>query len=286
MAMLNVAGKQLTIEQSLGKGGFGVVYRVRDVGSAELLALKDIPCQNPAAIYGALEEIKTLNSLDHPNIIKLMAADQLIDMQGIHVRILMEYCSGGNLNDRLARPSNDAMNLKWMRQIADALAYLHSRNVVHRDLKPDNVLLTDPVIEDVKLADFGLARSYISLQLAGPVTDAQYSSYMQTKAGTLPYMAPEVFAGHYTEKSDMFSLGVLFFAIVERGCIPLPNGKRIYGAFVPTPTGMVGLGYAMANGYPNSMVAFTRASPNVRQLIYNLLSSDYHQRMNARDVRV
>lgn len=284
MAMLYVAGKQLTIEQVLGEGGFGVVYRVRDVASAELLALKDIPCQNPAAIDGALDEIKTLNSLAHPNIIKLMAADQLIDTQGTHhVRILMEYCSGGNLNDRLARPSNDAMNRKWMRQIADALAYLHSRNVVHRDLKPDNVLLTNPVIEDVKLADFGLARSFISLKLAGSVNDGQY--YMQTVAGTLHYMAPEVFAGHYTEKSDVFSLGVLFFAIVERGCIQLPNGKRIYGAFVPTPTGMVGLGYAMANGY-RGMVAFTRASPNYQQLICNLLSNDYHQRMNARDVRV
>lgn len=186
------------------------------------------------------------------------------------------------------RPGYDLMkNLKWMRQIADALAYLHSRNTVHRDLKPENVLLTDQVNEDIKLADFGLARKYIALRQANTeLNDAQY--YMQTGVGTLHYMAPEVFAGHYTEKSDVFSLGVLFYAIVERRFAQFPDGKRMYGAFVSTLTnGMVGLGFAMANinGYQNSMVTFTQASASVQQLIKNVLSPYYHQRMSASDVR-
>ena len=272
-------------DQVLGQGGFGVVYRVKDVSdvaTTEFYALKDIACpQNfTAAIIGALHEVQLLNSLSHANIIKLMAANHDIE-QGIHhVRILMEYCSGGNLNDRLALPSNDSMNLKWMCQIADALAYLHSRNVVHRDLKPENVLLTNPVTEDVKLADFGLARTFISLQVAGPVSEAQY--YMQTDAGTRHYMAPEVFTGHYTEKADVFSMGILFYAIMERRGMPLSNGKIAYGAFVSTQlTGMVGLGKAMANA-----VAFTQTPPNIQRLILNLLSIDYHQRMNASDVSV
>lgn len=288
MAMLCVSGKRVMIEQVLGQGAFGTVSRVRDTVTAEVFALKDIACQtDPTAITSALHEINTLRSLSHPNIIKLIAADQLLDMQGTHVLILMEYCSGGNLNDRLARPDYDPLkNLKWMRQIAAALAYLHSCNTVHRDLKPENVLLTDQLHEDIKLADFGLARKYIALKQinARLVNDAQY--YMQTVAGTPYWMAPEVFAGHYNEKSDVFSLGVLFFAIVERGFIQMANGKRMYGAFVSTPTdGMVGLGYAMANGYPNSMVTFTQASPNVQQLIQNVLSYHYHQRMSASDVR-
>ena len=291
MAMLNVSGRCVVIERALGQGGFGTVSLVKDAVNAELLALKDIACQNPTAITSALEEINTLRSLSHPSIIKLIAADQCFDGRyGIsHVRILMEYCSGGNLNDRLALPGYDPLkNLKWMRQIADALAYLHSRNTVHRDLKPENVLLTDQVNEDIKLADFGLARNYIALRQSNtePLNDAQY--YMQTGVGTLYYIAPEVFAGHYTEKSDVFSLGVLFYAIVERYFVQLPGGKRMYGAFVSTPTnGMVGLGFAMANinGYQNSMVTFTQASGNVQQLIKNVLSPDYHQRMSASDVR-
>ena len=285
---LEIGGKRVTFEQGLGAGGFGVVSRVRDVDTSELFALKYSLCpQNNPIIQNALQEINVLNSLAHPNVIKLMAADQYTDFQAKrYVMILMEYCSGGNLNDRLTRPSNDSMNLKWMRQIADALAYLHLCSVVHRDLKPENVLLTNPVTEDVKLADFGLARTFISLQqaAAGPINDAQ--CYMQTRAGTRHYMAPEVFSGHYTVKADMFSMGILFYAIVERGGIPLSNGKIAYGAFVSTPKGMLGLGYAMANGYPNSTVAFTRAAPNIQQLICNLLSNDYHQRMKASDVRV
>ena len=72
--------------------------------------------------------------------------------------ILTEYCNGGNLNEHLSRPSVNWENRKWIREIADALAFLHSSEIVHRDLKPDNVLLT--AAEDVKVADFGLAREY------------------------------------------------------------------------------------------------------------------------------
>lgn len=288
--MLNVSGRRVVIEHALGQGGFGTVSLVKDAATAELLALKDIECgQNPTAITSALAEITALRSLSHPSIIKVIAADHFSERSGIpHVRILMEYCSGGNLNDRLARPGYDPMkNLKWMRQIADALAYLQSRKTVHRDLKPENVLLTDQVNEDIKLADFGLARKYIALRQANTEhNDAQY--YMQTGVGTRHYMAPEVFAGHYTEKSDVFSLGVLFYAIVERCFVQFPDGKRMYGAFVSTSTnGMVGLGFAMANinGYQNIMVTFTQASASVQQLIKNVLSPDYHQRMSASDVR-
>ena len=287
METFYAAGRQLTIVQSLGSGSFGVVSCVKDVTTAELFALKDIVCQNSTAVNDALWEVQLLSSLAHPNIIKLVTADQYSDVQGIiHVRILMEYCSGGNLNDRLARPSSDLMNLKWMRQIADALAYHHSlkpRKVVHRDLKPENVLLSNPVTQDVKLADFGLARNFISLKQAAawpPINEAHY--YMQTGAGTLHYMAPEVFTRHYTEKADVFSMGILFYAIMERRGMPLSNEKIAYGAFVSTPLGgMVGLGYAMANA-----VAFTQTPPNIQRLIFNLLSIDDHQRMDASDVSV
>ena len=110
--------------------------------------------------------------------------------------ILTEYCAGGNLNKRLARPSSDLVNFKWMRQSAAALAFLHSRGVVHRDLKAENVLLTSAV----KLAGFGLAREYLALKTNTPLGEGSWLDnytkyYMNSKVGTPHWMVPEVFKG-------------------------------------------------------------------------------------------
>ena len=154
-----VGDNALILQQRLGNGAFGVVYKVRDEETSSVYALKVVLCLNAPEIHNAIREVETLNQICHDNVISVIEADQFRDDQGLHMLILTEYCAGGNLNERLSRPSNDLMNFKWMRQTAAALAYLHSCGVVHRDLKPDNVLLT---AEDVKLTDFGLAREYIA----------------------------------------------------------------------------------------------------------------------------
>ena len=111
------------------------------------------------------------------------------------------------------------MNMKWICQTATALAHLHSQRVVHRDLKADNVLLT--ATEDVKLADFGLAREYTALkridvkQDEGSWLTSYIQYYMNSGVGPIHLVAPVFFAGRYTEKADVFSLGTLFFAILE-----------------------------------------------------------------------
>ena len=186
------------------------------------------------------------------------------------------------MNDRLAKLDERNLydhweNLKWMLQMASALAYLHWQNMVHRDLKPENVLLT--ANGNIKLADFGLARKYIAFEPnnAGLVNRC----YMQTFAGTPQWMAPEVFDGHYTEASDVFSLGVIFYAIVERGSILMPNGRRTYGAFVPDTLPPVAVGFAMSNRCPPIVLPFTRAKPYIQDLILNALSREQHQRMRA-----
>ena len=144
--------------------------------------------------------------------------------------------------------------------MAAALGFLRSRSVVHRDLKADNVLLT--ATEDAKLADFGLAREYIALQQIevyggdGSWVTSYERYYMTSGTGPIPWVAPEFFDGHYTEKADVFSLGTLFFAILERDSIMF-MGKAIYGAFKNVPgKGKVGIGHAMHLD-PNTTIQFS-----------------------------
>ena len=250
-----------TMQQRLGYGAFGVVYKVRDETTSTDYALKDVFCLNASEIRNAIREVQTMNRISHKNVIAVIGAYQFRDTQGLHMLILTEYCAGGNLNERLTRPSSDLLNSKWMKQTAEALAYLHSCKVVHRDLKPDNVLLT--ATEDVKLADFGLAREYIALKRTGAGREdgswmtsyAQY--YMNSGTGPIHWVAPEFFSGRYTEKADVFSLGVIFFAILERDFVMI-NGKAYYGAFkCIRGEGKVGLGYAMAKYDPHISIDFS-----------------------------
>lgn len=260
-----VEQNNLFIEKKLGSGAFGVVHRVIDQRSNLIYALKDVACRNPSAIGRAISEVETLRLLNHDHIVKIIAADQFEDARGgFHTLILTEYCSGGNLNERLCQPSSDELNMKWLSQIASALSHLHSRQVVHRDLKPDNVLLTNPVSQDLKLGDFGLAREYVALKRTGTEDSwlAFYTDYyMKSGTGPIHWIAPEVFSRRYTEKADIFSLGVIFNAILQRDCAMLRGEEKRFGAFVKVSgQTKIGLGYAMAVVGPIAMEEFCRSS--------------------------
>ena len=205
--------------------------------------------------------------------------------------LLTEYCSGGSLNDRLAQPSSEAMNMKWMCQIAAALAHLHSNSIVHRDLKADNVLLT--ATEDVKLADFGLAREYIALKRIDAHRDddswiASYTQYyMNSGVGPVHWVAPEFFTGHYTEKADVFSLGTLFFPILEQDSI-VNDGKEIYGAFVNIHgEGKHGLVYAVYRWDPSISITFSSRAQGynaLQRVVFEALQNDKTDRSSAQDM--
>lgn len=253
---IRVGDKSVTLQQKLGAGAFGTVSKVIDESTSTEYALKDITCQSPQMYNDALKEIQTLYRISHENVIKIIGADYGYDGVNTHIFILTEYCAGGNLNERLNQTSSEQMNFTWMRQAAAGLAYLHSQNVIHRDLKPDNVLLT--ATEDIKLADFGLAKELVTLvqtQLQDSSWVQQYIHHINSKIGMDGWMAPEVldpYNSRYTEKSDVFSLGVLFYAILQRDYILDRFGKKLYGAFVVDQPNTqflsqrVGLGRAMS----------------------------------------
>ena len=277
MATVKLRGKTFSINKTLGKGAFGQVYKVKDAQSREF-ALKCIKCTLKFHFKRALSEIRTLKRLSHPNVLKIHLADVKSGSRiGTWVYILTEFYEGGNLKQRLARPSNRSTEYKWITQLADALTYLHTRNpaIAHRDLKPDNVLLTSN--DDIKLADFGLAREYVSMRL-GPPREGQslieeYTTYMTSPVGTPSFMAPEVFAGHYTLKADVFSLGLIFYTILERRYIVLGPWTDV-----------------MRSGDANARVSFTRrngqhrVSKKFRQIVRKVLRYNPNSRPTAQEI--
>ena len=292
-----VGQKSVIIQPQLGAGGFGVVYKVKDVATSSKYALKVVPCENESDVLAVKNEILILSNISHPNVISIIESGDHEDSEGLqHMLILTEYCSRGNLNDRLTQASSEEVEFKWIRQMAEVLHFLHSRNLVHRDLKPENVLLT--ANDDIKISDFGSARGFVSLKETGTVQgtvttrhDTYARNYMNTYAGTRDWMAPEVFPGpqeqgHYSEKADVFSLGILFLAILERDFIPDQEGKRCYGAFVNVPgEGKVGVGYAMYKCGPvveDSLQA--RGSNTLRMIALDALKFEQRDRLSAAEI--
>ena len=292
MPQVTLEGNRFSIINKLGKGAFGKVYRVHDQSNNEF-ALKKIPCSTSSTVNQALAEVETLKALSHPNILKIYLADfkRNLIRKVTGVYILTEFCEGGNLNKRLAKSSDEGTEYKWITQLADALTYLHTRNpaIAHRDLKPDNVLLTSN--DDIKLADFGLAREYVSMRFGPPVGVqswiAQYTTYMTSCLGTPSFMAPEVFEGHYTLKADVFSLGLIFYTILEQRYDVYSTGTKFFGAFRDGDSPLV---VAMRWGDEDATVSFTRrngqdrVSTKLRQIVYNALKYKPNSRPTAQEI--
>ena len=236
---INAGDREYTLEflRELGRGAFGSVHLAIDE-HGEQVAVKKSTCINNETYIAATQEIQILVKLDHVNIAKLVA----VDFHMNNALIVMEYCDGGDLNNRLNDPVSEDLKLQWIKELIDSLRYLHWKKIIHRDLKPENVLLKNEVI---KLTDFGISKFYYG-QGSCPDNENNLSHFMGTFAGTPYWVAPEMFDQRYTDKADLFSLGVICYAILHAESMVYDN-KKYYGVFVPHTGGrLVGLGLAMS----------------------------------------
>lgn len=273
----------LDFVEKLGEGGFGSVARAVDYRGVSF-AVKSIYCLDPTTYDEAVfSEVVLLFNIDHPNIVKLHGFD-VVQSTAI---LVMEYCGDGTLNNRLNQPIDFTLQLRWMEQTASALMYLHEHDIVHRDLKTDNILLSN---NHVKIADFGLARHFVCCTEGKLFNNNNYlthynSRYMATLAGTPFWLAPEVFDEHYNEKADIFSLGLIFYAICERR-YSVFQGQRYYGGFVVYKGKETGVGFVMheLKHYVQPVFSSIR-SFKLQQVINDMLSYEASVRASLSTVR-
>lgn len=209
---------QLEVEELLGKGGMGAVYKVRQPGLDRLAALKILPSQvgrDAAFAERFKREAQALARLSHPGIVGVYDFGQT----GSLCWILMEYVDGADLRRAIRGSLSPAEALAIVPQICDALQYAHDEGIVHRDIKPENVLLDRR--GRVKIADFGLAKLLGRERPAAPLT------VTRQVMGTPRYMAPEQMEGseQVDHRADIYSLGVVFYELL--------TGEAPIGRFQP-----------------------------------------------------
>jgi eukaryotic-like serine/threonine-protein kinase len=190
------------ILSSLGSGGFGAVYLAEDTWIDKKVAIK-VPHRQNLDFGELLREPRLLACLSHPNIVSILTAEK---QENIFF-IVMEYVPGETLEAAIAREGalELARVLDVTCQICNALDHAHSHGIIHRDLRPGNVLLTESGV--LKVADFGTSRF---LEMAAHGT---------TVVGSPPYMAPEQFRGLAVFASDVYSLGVTVYQMLT-GILP------------------------------------------------------------------
>jgi eukaryotic-like serine/threonine-protein kinase len=208
----NVGGKlgHFRILEKLGEGGMGVVYRAYDENLQREVALKVLrndPREDGSGRFRMRREALALAQLNHPNI----ATVYDFETDGDNDFVVLEYISGETLAHLIRQhPLPFAQLLGLGAEIADAVERAHSNGIIHCDLKPSNVVLTEDM--HAKVLDFGLARLFRGF---GDSTSAATAS--GSSGGTLPYMAPEQLSGKADVRSDIYSIGTVLYEMATGG---------------------------------------------------------------------
>ncbi len=229
--MIGQSLRNYAIEELLGRGGMGVVYRARDKRLNRPVALKIIPPElagDPARRGRFLQEARAASAVNHPAIAQIYE----IEEEGDITFIVMEYVDGSTVRQLIAGNELDlAATVEIATQVADALSRAHAAGIVHRDIKSDNVMVTRD--GHPKILDFGLAKL---LGPAGPDSDAGGASRLETAAprtqagvimGTIAYMSPEQARGLPTDlRSDIFSFGIVLYEMAT-GKLPFAGTSAL-----------------------------------------------------------
>jgi TolB-like protein/predicted Ser/Thr protein kinase len=216
--MLGEIASHYRVIERLGSGGMGEVYLAEDLHLHRPVALKVLSKggADAAAAGRLVREARVASALNHPNVAVIYEIGELQRDGGTQGFIAMEYVPGQTLGEyvRSRRPGVNEI-VEIVAQVADALAAAHARGVVHRDVKPSNVMVTED--RRVKVLDFGLAK-YVPLAGEAAGTWSRAPDALQPKGalmGTVSYMSPEQARGRETDaRSDVFSLGVVLYEML------------------------------------------------------------------------
>ncbi|KAM9776342.1 death-associated protein kinase 2 isoform X2 [Syngnathus typhle] len=254
------------IEEVLGSGHFGEVRRVRELATGTYWAGKFVKLRKTTCSLLGLErrcveqEVEVLRSLQHPNIITLK---DVFDSRS-EVVLILEIVSGGELFDFIAEKEmvTEDEAIEFMKQILDGLAFMHSKNIGHFDLKPENIMLSDKESPhpDIKLIDFGLAHHF-----------APGEEYKST-SGTPQYIAPEVINSEpLGTAADMWSIGVITYILL--------SGMSPFQGHTDEDT----LRNVLAVNYEFDTHWFSTTSCTAKEFIQKLLVKNTSDRMTAEE---
>ncbi len=275
------AGRRLgpyEIEEAIGAGGMGEVYRARDTRLDRVVAIKVLPAhlaENPELRQRLEREAKAISSLSHPHICPLYD----IGHEGGVDYLVMEYIDGRTLGERLVDgPLSLAETLKYGIQVADALEKAHRQGIVHRDLKPGNIMLT---ASGAKLLDFGLAKADSAVggsnaDLTRTPTVSQPLTAAGTVLGTYQYMAPEQLEGKDVDsRTDIFSFGAVLYEMA--------TGRRAFAG--ASQASLIGAIMHEAPAPVSSIQPMT--PPAFDRVVQTCLSKDPEERwQTAHDVKL
>ncbi|XP_068931479.1 serine/threonine-protein kinase 35-like isoform X1 [Petaurus breviceps papuanus] len=303
------------ILQEVGRGSYGVVYEAVVNQTGKKVAVKRMHCNGPENVELALQEFWALQSIQsqHENVIWLKECilqsgqvfqpmshhsnksdDQLLLIETClkgrrcmdpkstcYLWFVMEFCDSGNMNEFLLARSLDAqLNKSFMQQMSQAVAFLHRNHIVHRDLKPDNILISNssggPVL---KVTDFGLSKV-----CQGRVNINQHR--FSSACGSDFYMAPEVWEGSYTAKADIFALGIIFWAMIERITFrEADSEKELLGTYICQGKDIIPVGEAMLENPSMELhipLKKKRSIPNdLCRLLHDMLAFNPKERLDA-----